>query len=366
MNGDLHGLANELNISMTPEEFFGVLGGRCPKTDKLIMLKAHFRYTALIVHEDHQDNDGDRVVARSAFIKLKALYEEAVRRVENDTYGTRVPLASLKTKRDEYQIIKGIATGDLAALYLASGKTNDVVLKIVRDQRDNDLMQREAEVVASLQKRVIEAGLRATGDFIPRLVESAVVRIKGQDRRVNVFERSKDELIPLTELASYFPNGVDQAHFVWIFRRLLTTLGFAHSLGVIHGAVLPTHVLINPKNHGIQLIDWCYSGPINAPIHAISTEYQNWYPPEVLPFKRPATTATDIFMAAKTMSYILGADINMWPKSIHPAFTRFLETCLWPNPDRRPQDAWELHDQFSKITKSVLGPRKFIELVLPR
>ena len=39
----------------------------------------------------------------------------------------------------------------------------------------------------------------------------------------------------------------------WVWRRLLTIVGFAHANHVVHGAVLPPHVVIEPKEHKLLL-----------------------------------------------------------------------------------------------------------------
>ena len=96
----------------------------------------------------------------------------------------------------------------------------------------------------------------------------------------------------------------------WMWRRLLIALGFAHTCGMIHGAVLPSHVLIQPEQHGLVLIDWSYavSNPATGDyIPAIVTEYQAWYPAEVLA-KEPPSPSTDLYMGAMCMIYLLGGD----------------------------------------------------------
>ena len=67
-----------------------------------------------------------------------------------------------------------------------------------------------------------------------------------------------DLVVNLGDIAS---GGVDPRDAAWMWRRLLVALGFAHRAGVLHGAVLPEHVLIHPGEHGLVLVDWCYSVP---------------------------------------------------------------------------------------------------------
>jgi hypothetical protein len=57
----------------------------------------------------------------------------------------------------------------------------------------------------------------------------------------------------------------------------------ATTAGLVHGAVLPEHVLIQPDEHGLVLIDWCYSVPLtpSTPLRAPVTARAGLYPPEV-------------------------------------------------------------------------------------
>ena len=64
--------------------------------------------------------------------------------------------------------------------------------------------------------------------------------------------------------------------------RPLTVLGFAHSNDVIHAAVLPMHVLIEPRGHKLMLIDWCTAvagGGGTQPVQVIAGGYTSWYRP---------------------------------------------------------------------------------------
>src|SRR5690606_6533500 len=100
----------------------------------------------------------------------------------------------------------------------------------------------------------------------------------------------------------------------WMWRRLLVGIGFAHRTGVLHGAVLPDHVMIHPEDHGLVLVGWCHS--VTAPdghdgawpsgrVPAMVDRYADMYPPEV-PQRLPASPATDVFMATRCMTRLMG------------------------------------------------------------
>ena len=166
--------------------------------------------------------------------------------------------------------------GDIANLY----PVRHGLLKMARDPADNDLMRREATALTRLQDVVDPAWLA----YFPPLVATGQRddARSGIRRHVNLIG-ALSGFRSLAEVRAAFPAGVDPRDAAWMWRRLLVAIGAAHRAGVIHGAVLPEHVLIHPAEHGLVLVDWCYSvsGPAGR-VRAIVQRYQRWYPPEVL------------------------------------------------------------------------------------
>ncbi|MDY7084686.1 MAG: molecular chaperone DnaJ, partial [Actinomycetota bacterium] len=124
-------------------------------------------------------------------------------------------------------------------------------------------------------------------------------------------------------------------------------IGWAHRAGVIHGAVLEEHVLIHPEQHGLALVDWCYSG---ERVKAIVARRKDAYPPEVLK-EKTAGPATDIYMATGLMVRLMKDP----PKPLR----RFADGCSYDKPRMRPQDAWRLLHEFDEVLHSLYGPRTF-------
>ncbi len=130
-------------------------------------------------------------------------------------------------------------------------------------------------------------------------------------------------------------------------------IGYAHISGIVHGSVLPSHVLIHPTRR-LKLIDWTMSEEAGSSFKNISTEYKDWYPSEVFA-KTPVHPRTDIYMAAKCALFLLGS-INIVPAKIK----NYLELCVSPN--NRPHDAWKMHDDFDELLKRVYGKKEYFEL----
>lgn len=266
-----------------------------------------YRAWAKLVHPDAVGAT-HRATATDAFARLSSLYKRRKKR-----------------------------SGDLAELY----EDGDTLIKVPRDPADNDLMETEAAALRQLWRD----GDPTFRPYAARLVDSYLVE-DGQRRRrrVNVLARQAG-MISLAELGT---RERDPRDVSWMWRRLLTALGWAHRAGVVHGAVLPEHVLIHPEQHGLVLVDWCYAGHRPA---AIVKARRADYPPEVLT-DRLAGPATDIYMATGLMTRLIGSRI--------PApMRRFADGCRYPAPRMRPQDAWALLGEFDELINRLHGPRKF-------
>ncbi|MBM2621591.1 molecular chaperone DnaJ [Actinoplanes sp. LDG1-06] len=278
---------------------FGELGGDGEAT---------YRAYAKAVHPDAVSDDRT-AIATHAFATLSRLYHQRNQRV---------------------------ITGDIADL--AAGE-NGTLTKVPRSPADNDLMEAEADALKILRDK----GDPQYRPYAPKLIETYLHEdAERKRRRINVQERLVG-FVPLTAVA----KKRDPRDTAWIWRRLLVGLGWAHRAGVIHGAVLEEHVLIHPEQHGLALVDWCYSG---ASVKAIVARQRDAYPPEVLN-EKTASPATDIHMATSLMVR-LSEDL---PKPLR----RFADGCLYDAPRMRPQDAWRLLHELDETLHNLYGPRKF-------
>jgi serine/threonine protein kinase len=278
-------------------------------------LSAHsYRQWAKIVHPDAAGAQR-RATATEAFAKLSALYEDKEKSA-----------TTLRTKTATYRVGPVFASGDIAEIY-ADGAA---LLKIPRSPADNDLMETEAKALQDLRDHG-DPKFRA---YAPRLLDTFLHEDQEKRRRrVNVLERQRS-MIRLDQMGTI---NIEQA--IWIWRRLLIGLGWAHRAGVINGAVLESHLLIHPERRGLVLLDWCYAG--HRP-RAIVKASEAAYPPEVL-HDRTASPATDIYMATGLMTRVIG------PSRMPEPLRRFAAGCSYPAPRMRPQDAWALLGELDEL-----------------
>ena len=197
----------------------------------------------------------------------------------------------------------------------------------------------------------------------------------GVDRHVNAFlpvtaERGSlpaAEWFSLAEVRRAYPAGVDARQMAWIWRRLLIALGHAHDRDVVHGAVLPSHVLVHPDAHGMLLVDWCASvrrsGAGATRIPALSTEYERWYPPSVL-VGVPPTSAVDLEMGLRCMVSLLDGDplTGALPAAVPGPLRAHLQGTL---ATVHRTTAWRLYQDFSGLLATLWGQRRFVPFSMP-
>ncbi|WNI19326.1 molecular chaperone DnaJ [Actinacidiphila sp. ITFR-21] len=266
-------------------------------------------------------------------------------------------LPVLTSPRHAYVLGPALAAGDLTTVrtahYQHDGHHREAVLKIPRRPRDNDLMAHEAAVLTRLDT-VGEPRHRA---YAPTLVESL------RDRAADGTERVINVLEPLTgfhtlaQVAAAHPGGLDPRDAAWIWRRLLTALGWIHRARLVHGAVFPEHVLIHPGLHGLVLADWCYATATGTHVPVIVDRYRDRYPPEIHD-RAPASAATDIHLASSCVAELMGPQAP-------PPLRAFLRGCTLPRQTSRPQDAWGLLAELDELLDRLYGPRTFRPFTVP-
>lgn len=350
----LKALASVLARALSPEQIFG------ESIRSEAELTRVFHENVKLVHPDHHAGSS---VAAEALRNLVAWRRKATIKMKAGTYGDNKPLVEveepkpapapepvvIKTGKSTYTTKSIRAEGDIATIYNVVG--DPLLLKIVRSGADNDLMEAESKAYAALFPPKKVPGL--AGELIPRLLESFLLKGSSSARRVNVLTRHDDHIALSDVVSKYYASGIDFRDFAWMFKRTLAALGFAHQRGVIHGAVLPCHVLIDPKGHGIKLVDWAYSRAPGEKLKAKINEYAAAYPPEVI-----ASPGLDIYMLAHWGTTVLDANA---PKQIFA----FMNGCMLASPHRRPADAWALHKEFDELLERLVGKPKYRPFIVP-
>lgn len=282
------------------------------------------------------------------------LLEDRFERAETRNRRSAVPPTphEIVAPRRTYILGRRIAVGDVCDVHLATGGDAEWVLKISRRRDSERLLLKEYRALRELADRSDDSPYRL---YFPEAEETFRV----QRRRVNAY-RWHEGLFTAEEVRRQFPEGLHGRHLAWMFNRTLEAIGFAHNHGWIHGAVLPPHLIFHAADHGLQLVGWIHAERLGQPLRTTSRRYREWYPPECHR-RRPATPAVDIFLAARSMIWLAGGDplANRVPEHVPLEIRRFLQSCVLESARMRPQDAWQLHEEFNDLLEGVYGPPTF-------
>ena len=264
--------------------------------------------------------DGDKALANQLFIKIEKLLEE-------QKYEHFV---------GKYKLGPLWRSGDVSDIYLSSDglyyiKVGDAAL--LKIEYDNLLkILKGSEGTAFIKQ-------------FPRVVEH--FKVKG--KAVNVFCRETDfNHISLEDVRKEKPDGLSGRHIAWIFKRLLAALDATHRAGIVHGAILPQHFLIDKIQHVGLLVGFGQSTTVGGIITNGVSGFRAWYPPEVLN-KHSVGPPTDIYMAAQLILWLADkTDIDRKIRS-------FLSGCMLEKASMRPASVWELHEEFSQLLFNLYG-----------
>ncbi len=374
MDAELERVAKMIKQAKIPEDVFGDLKGT-PKEMSEAGKKV-FKRLARVTHPDKFSRDDDRTLAGKAFGKLPDLWKAAKEKIRLGTYGDRAAgtgeQVTVHARRRTYVVGGQLSRGDICSFYSChyqeGGDQTQGIFKVARDPSNNGLVKNEAGILKVLHEGSEHERFQP---YVPELVDSFGYRDGGSSviRQVNVLSWLEG-FYSLKEVMTHYPNGVDPRDMAWMWRRLLVALGFAHVNGVVHGAVLPTHVLIHPEKHGLVLVDWSYA--VHNPetsgerVRVASNEYEQYYPSEVKAEEVPTSTL-DIYMGARCMVYLLGGDpaTGNLPTTVPKAIRAFFKGCTLLGPIQRPSDAWGLKKEFDELIGRLWGERRYRPFAIP-
>jgi hypothetical protein len=364
MNLNLITLHDKLEATILPEDIFGALPGG--KTEQIAGLRDTFRGLARVAHPDSYADAGDREMANRAFQRLNELYGFAGERVAQGRYpqADAGPREKIVSGRCEYHLSGEYSNDGVCLTYPAvcrdNGALRSVDLAAAADPTLNDLVRNQASILEELGRG---ASIAKFAPFLPELVETFTVQNGLTAHTASVFA-ARTGWYSLHQVRERYPGGVDARDMAWMYRRLLTVLGFLHTEGVVHGAVLPGNILIQPEEHGLILVHFysatSLSGTGRGLPLCVSHEEQEWYPPEMA-ITRSVSPAVDLYLAARCMRSILGAEptAREFPSSVPQPLASFLRGCLLPHLSLCPGDAWSLKDEFDDLLGNLWGKRKF-------
>jgi hypothetical protein len=267
-----------------------------------------------------------------------------------------------------YLILGRLAGGESTDVLLADrvGQAKErVVIKMLRALPDADLLAREWRIVHALNASVAQGA-----PFFTTLLPQPVAKGRadagdGIPRLALVYRWRSGFQHTLEEIERQYPAGVGARAAVWIWRRVLDLLGWVHRSGYVHGAVLPRHLLVHPRDHGVVLCGWSCATALAARerLPAWSAGCEAYYPAEVLAGSPPSPT-TDIAMSARSVARVLGGDplARELPSSVPPALAELVRAQAGGG---GIDDAWALRQRVGEVATKSFGPPRYERLDMP-
>lgn len=317
-------------------------------------IKTTYRELAKAIHPDIATS-ANHEEANIVFAKLGQLHAAALQASERGVFGQRVPNLVFVTTNMRHQVVSELCDDfDMTTGYWAKSLVDDVeiesIVKVAQLPADNELLAAEADALTVLAQTDKEHVM-----FYPKLLDSFAVADGRKRLRANAVERL-DGFVNLEEVRRKYPRGLDPLHMSWIWRRVLWALGGAHEAGVLHGALVPSNIMIHPTLHGVVLVDWCYSalamGTTYPSLRAIVGGRRDWYHRDILNRKN-SKVAHDFAMASRSMQFLTaGANV---PGEISQYFDKLAE-------GETNVTAYDLLGQYDAVLERLGGafyPRKY-------
>ncbi len=277
---------------------------------------------------------------------------------------TPKPVAfSVTTARASYDLSETLGQGDIATVFGGRVRDHDtsVALKLVDDRADNDLIQHEVDTLTILRTTAPVDDRGPPTQHLPVVIDG----LKTADGRLGtVFERVDG--IDLVELRRRLPDGVPPRHLIWIMRRALAALGWAHHCGVLHGNLDPSHLMIRPRDHMLWLVDWSWAVVNPARTGQGFKALNETYSPPEVSARKPPLPASDLYALGKCMIFAAGGDpTTRRLPDMDERLSRFLRFMTQDSALGRPQDAWQTYAQVERLREQIWGAHTFVAFDVP-
>lgn len=276
--------------------------------------------------------------------------------------------SSLSVDDRHWALTQQIASGEIADVYtgqLARWPTELAIIKILRDRKDVDIFDNEWEVLQKLHK----SDAPGSNDFttlIPQtILHGDISTGSNAGQRVSIFRRISGLRHTFADVIQAYPQGIPPRASIWVWRRILEILSFVHASGMAHGAVLPSHLLIQENDHGARLIGYGSAGRIGKKLQTISPAYESFYPQSARS-QLTLTPQLDIMMSARCVIAMLGGDPGngTLPDAVPVPLADTLKRVALADPADIHQTAWDIRKEIGQLADQIFGAPQFIPIVM--
>ena len=263
-----------------------------------------------------------------------------------------------------WAVNRRIAKGDISDVYTggrARFPTELSMLKILRNSKDIAPFDNEWNALETLH-RSKAAGADVFTKLIPQPIYHGDISsgdFKG--KRANIFRWRSGFHHTFEDVLSAYPQGISPQASIWVWRRILEVLSFIHASGMVHGAVLPSHLLVQKNEHGVFLVGYSSAGTESEKFQHISQNFRSFYPKSA---KIRLSNQLDLAMSAKSVIFILGGNpsTGTLPSTVPAPLAKIIQRVALRK--ILHEDAWSIREELGEIASRVFGAPKFVPIVM--
>lgn len=265
---------------------------------------------------------------------------------------------------------KFIAHGEFSDVYTglrARWPTELVIVKLLRDRQSAALFDNEWEALQVLHSSDA-FGMDTFTTLIPQPVKNGDITTGSHaGTRVNIFRWTSGFHRTFEEVVQTYPQGIPPRASIWIWRRILEVLSFIHNSGMVHGAVLPPHLLVQENEHGVLMVGYSSAGHSGEKLRTRFDHFESFYPQPARSFST-LTPQLDLIMSARCLVAMLGGDprTGSLPAAVPKRLAGIIRRiALAESVGSARENAWTLREELGVIANEVFGTPQFIPIVMP-
>jgi hypothetical protein len=249
-----------------------------------------------------------------------------------------------------------LAHGEIADVYLARRArwpSELVVLKVVRAAADSPLIEQEWRSLERLRAAAAEEHVEL-GSRVPAPVVMGVLEKSAQRNMACAYRWAGGFEHTFEAVRDVHRRGIDPVASIWVWRRILEIIGVMKKAGLVHGAILPNHLLVETDEHGVRLVGFSCADSPHAPLRVVSSDFTDFYPASILDSQK-LTAAADVMMSARCVSYLLGGHPGHAGDRVPRRLAELLERA-GTDEKYADLDVWKLHKEVGDLGKELFGP----------